>query len=128
MSGVKESRMEGLVSEEERSRSGALDGRPEGGREVRWSARRKEEVVLRLLRGEGLDALARETGQAAGTISRWREDFLAAGREGLKTRPAPVEERRLAEAQRKVGELAMDNDILRGLIEEMGRHPRSPRR
>src|SRR3954470_13080254 len=101
MSGVKESRMEGLVGEGERSRSGAPDGRPEGGREVRWSARRKEEVVLRLLRGEGLDALARETGQAAGTISRWREDFLAAGREDLKSRPAAVEDRRLAEAQRK---------------------------
>jgi transposase-like protein len=51
---------------------GAPDGRPEGGREVRWSARRKQEVVMRLLRGESLDALARETGQAAGTISAWR--------------------------------------------------------
>ena len=120
--------MEGSGGESERLRSGAPDGRPEGGREVRWSARRKEEVVLRLLRGEGLDALARESGQAAGTISSWREDFLAAGREGLKTRPAPMEDRRLADAQRKIGELAMDNDILRGLIEEMGRHPRSPRR
>ncbi len=120
--------MEGLVGEEERSRSGAPDGRAEGGREVRWSARRKEEVVLRLLRGEGLDALARETGQAAGTISAWREEFLAAGREGLKTRSAPVEDRRLVEAQRKIGELAMEIDILRALIEEMGRHPHRPRR
>jgi hypothetical protein len=39
-----------------------------------------------------------------------------------------VEERQLADAQRKVGELALDNDILPGLIEEMGRRPRSPRR
>jgi transposase len=120
--------MEGRGGGGERSRSGAPDGRPEGGREVRWSARRKEEVVLRLLRGESLDALARETGQAAGTISGWREEFLAAGREGLKSRPRPIEERALADAQRKVGELALDNDILRGLLEEMGRHPRSPRR
>jgi hypothetical protein len=114
--------------EDGRVRSGAPDGRPKGGREVRWSARRKEEVVLRLLRGESMDALARETGQAAGTISSWREEFLAAGREGLKSRPRPVEERQLADAQRKIGELALDNDILRGLLEEMGRHPRSPRR
>ena len=128
MSGVKESWMEGLVGEAERSGCGAPDGRLEGGREVRWSARRKEELVLRLLRGEGLDALAGETGQAAGAISSWREHFLAAAREGLKIRPAPVEDRRLAGAQRKVGELALDNDILRGLIEEMGRNPRSPRR
>ena len=84
MSGVMEVGMDGSG---QGSRSGAPDGRPEGGREVRWSARRKEEVVLRLLRGEGLDALARETGQAAGTISAWREEFLAAGREGLKSRP-----------------------------------------
>ena len=55
---------------------------------MRWSARRKEEVVLRLLRGESLDALARESGQPAGRISAWREEFLAAGREGLKSRPA----------------------------------------
>ena len=29
----------------------------------RWSAKRKQEVVLQLLRGESLDALSRETGQ-----------------------------------------------------------------
>jgi len=129
MSGVMEGRMEGSGGREtERSRYGASDGRPEGGREVRWGARRKEEVVLRLLRGEGLDALARETGQAAGTISRWREEFLAAGREGLKSRPAPVEDRRLVEAQRKIGELSMEIDILRALNEEMDRRPLRPRR
>jgi transposase len=124
MSGV----MEGPMDRSSGTRSGVPDGRPEGGREVRWSARRKQEVVLRLLRGESLDALARETGQAAGVISSWREAFLEAGQEGLKTRPQPVEDRRLADAQRKIGELALDNDILRGLLEEMGRHPRSPRR
>ena len=69
MSGVMEVGMEG-TRRAERSRSGAPDGRPEGGREVRWSARRKEEVVLRLLRGESLDALARETGQPAGRDQR----------------------------------------------------------
>lgn len=87
MSGVMEGGMDDGGGEGRSGRSGAPDGRPEGGREVRWSARRKEEVVLRLLRGEGLDALARETGQAAGAISGWREAFLAAGREGLKSRP-----------------------------------------
>jgi transposase len=128
MSGVMEGGMDGSGGEGRSARSGAPDGRPEGGREVRWSARRKQEVVLRLLRGEGLDALARETGQAAGVIAGWREDFLAAGHEGLKTRPAPVEDRRLADAQRKIGELAMDLDIAQALLEEVERRPRSPRR
>src|SRR5512134_4088331 len=128
MSGVMEGRMESSSGQGERSRSSEPSGRPEGGREGRWSARRKEEVVVRLLRGESLDGLARETGQAAGTLSRWREDFLAAGREGLKSRPAPVEDRRLADAQRKIGELSMEIDILRALNEEMDRRPHRPRR
>jgi transposase len=97
----------GSGGETEWSRSGAPDGRPGGGREMRWSARRKEEVVRRLLRGEGLGALARETGQVAGTIGRWREAYLAAGREGSRSRRAPVEDRRLVEAQRKIDELSM---------------------
>jgi hypothetical protein len=46
MSGVREVRMEGLEL-----RFGAPSGEPEASREVRWSARRKEQVVLRLLRG-----------------------------------------------------------------------------
>src|SRR4051812_13883393 len=128
MSGVRKAVLGASEDSSLGSRSGAPDGRPEGGREVRWSARRKREVVLRLLRGESLDALARETGQAAGTISAWREAFLEGGQEGLKSRPRPVEERQLADAQRKIGELALDNDILRALVEEMGRRPRLPRR
>jgi hypothetical protein len=98
-----------------------------GEREVRWSARRKEGLVMRLLRGESLDLLARETSQPAGRISAWREEFLAAGREGLKVRPLPVEDFSLREAQRKVGELSMENDILKALLEKKG-HPQSPRR
>jgi transposase len=104
-----------------------VEQRAVGERETRWSARRKEGVVMRLLRGESLDLLARESGQPAGRISAWREEFLAAGREGLKARPVPVEDVSLREAQRKVGELSMEVDILKALLEKQG-HPQSPRR
>jgi transposase len=119
MSGVMEAGMGG----EQRAERAAG-----GKREVRWSVRRKEEVVRRLLRGESLDLLARETGQPAGRIAAWREDFLAAGREGLKARPRPVEERELSEAQRKIGELSLELDIARALFEEVEHRPRRPRR
>ncbi len=122
MSGVREVGMEGSGL-----RSGAASGEPEASREVRWSARRKEQVVLRLFRGESLDLLARETGQPAGRIASWREEFLAAGREGLKSRPLPAEERALQDAQRKIGELSMQVDILEALLEKKG-HPQWPRR
>jgi transposase-like protein len=59
--------------------SSARSDEPEARSEVRWSARRKEGVVMRLLRGESLDLLARETNQPAGRIASWRVEFLAAG-------------------------------------------------
>ncbi len=123
MSSVMEVGMGGAQDDGQR-----VEQRAVGERETRWSVRRKEGIVMRLLRGESLDLLARETGQPAGRISMWREEFLAAGREGLKARPAPVEDRRLADAQRKVGELTMELDILRALNDEMDRRPPFPRR
>ena len=62
-----------------RSATGSERSAPAAGAEVkRWSANRKKEVVLRLLRGEPLDALSRELGVetyrhwSAGAIVRWR--------------------------------------------------------
>ena len=76
MSRVTEGRME-----QGRGHSGARSDEPEARSEVRWSARRKEEVVLRLLRGESLDLLARETGQAAARSARGgRSSWPLAGR------------------------------------------------
>ena len=122
MSRVTEAGMDGAWEDVQRTEQRAV-----GEREVRWSARRKEGVVMRLLRGESLDLLARESGQPAGRIASWREEFLAAGREGLKARPAPIEELALREAQRKVGELSMEVDILKALLDKKG-PPQSPRR
>jgi transposase len=123
MSRVTEAGMDGALEEDVQR----VEQRAVGERETRWSARRKEGVVMRLLRGESLDLLARESGQPAGRISAWREEFLAAGREGLKARPLPVEDFTLREVQRKVGELSMEVDILKALLEKQG-HPQSPRR
>ena len=82
----------------------------------RWSAKRKQGVVLRLLRGESLDALSRETGQPASVLSGWRDEFLEAGMVGLKRRtddPKVVAlERELKRAKRLVGDLMMDKELL----------------
>ena len=82
----------------------------------RWSAKRKQEVVLRLLRGERLDALSRETGQPAAVLSRWRDEFLEAGLAALKRRTEDPKvaalEKALQRAQRLVGDLMMDKELL----------------
>jgi transposase len=50
----------------------------------RWSAGKKMEVVLRLLRGEPLEVLSRELGVEAHRLAAWRDDFLEGGKEALK--------------------------------------------
>lgn len=84
----------------------------DGGR-GRFSARRKAEAVLRLLRGEELDALSRELGVTAAILAQWRERFLAAGRAALKSRPEDERDEEVRRLQAKVGEITMENELLR---------------
>src|SRR2546427_12022175 len=72
----------------------------------RWSVQRKTEVVLRLLRGEALDAVSRESQVPAHELESWKRIFLEQGARGLKTRSDP-EERELTLARAKIGELMM---------------------
>ena len=78
----------------------------------RFSARRKTEAVLRLLRGEDLDSLSRELGVVAATLSGWRDAFLDGGTAAMKSRPADDRDELVARLQAKVGQLTMDNELL----------------
>jgi len=70
-------------------------------KEVRWSVRRKTDAVMRLLRGADLDTVSRELRVEAHRLAAWRDEFIAAGQEGLKERPTDPTERRLREAERR---------------------------
>ena len=50
----------------------------------RWSASRKRDVVLRLLRGESLDAVSREVGVEVYRLEAWKARALAGMELGLK--------------------------------------------
>jgi len=56
----------------------------------RWSAKAKTEVVLRLLRGEAVEAVSREIQVPAHEIEAWRQRFLEGrgGSSGGPVRPA----------------------------------------
>jgi transposase len=88
----------------------------------RWSAGKKTEAVLRLLRGEPLETLSRELGVEAHRLAAWRDDFLEGGKEALKgQRPdRSADDRALRQAERKVGQLTMENEILRVAAEKRG--------
>jgi transposase-like protein len=78
----------------------------------RFSARRKTDAVLRLLRGEDLDTLSRELGVIASTLSTWRDSFLDGGTAAMRSRPADEKDELVARLQAKVGQLTMDNELL----------------
>lgn len=96
----------------------------------RWSSKRKADVVLRLLRGEELDALSRELGVKTATLAGWRDDFLAGGEASLLARKTSSEEGAIKRLQAKVGEITMANELLEEkirILEEGHGSPRSRR-
>ncbi len=85
----------------------------------RMSARRKQETVLRLLRGEDLELVSRELGVTAAELSGWRDQFLAGGEASLKSRPADARDAEIDRLQAKVGELTMTTELLEAKIERL---------
>ena len=100
---------------------GALEGArsatgsaPSAAAEVkRWSAGRKKQVVLRLLRGESVDALSRELAVPIFRLEEWRDRALTGIDVGLKERENDPIEQQLNDANRRIGELVMEVEILR---------------
>lgn len=104
-------------------------GSASGAAEVkRWSSGRKRSVVLRLLRGESVDSVSREVGVTIAELEQWRELALAGMEAGLKSRTSDPLEARLNDAVRRVGELSMENEILRKERELQTRRPLTARR
>ena len=88
----------------------------------RFSAQKKTEVVLRLLRGEALDLLSRELGLPAARLAPWREAFLTAGQEALKKQPLDNRDREIGRLRAKLGEATMDMELLREKIARLETH------
>ena len=82
------------------------------GERGRFTSKRKTEAVLRLLRGEDIDAVSRELGVTAATLSGWREDFLEAGQASLKSRKKDQRDEEIDRLKKMVGELTMDKELL----------------
>jgi hypothetical protein len=55
-------------------------------------------------------------------LAAWRDEFLEAGKQGLKGQRADrsQEDRQLKDAERKVGQLTLENEILRAAAEKRG--------
>jgi transposase len=53
----------------------------------RMSARRKQETVLRLLRGEDLELVSRDLAVTAAELSGWRDQLVPGRRRGVAEEP-----------------------------------------
>lgn len=98
------------TAEGERSSTGAA---PEV---KRWSANRKKEAVLRLMRGEPVDALSRELSIEIYRLEEWREKALQGIDTALKSRENDPLTAELDAAMRRIGEISMENELLRERI------------
>lgn len=81
--------------------------------EKRWTMGRKRAAVLRLLRGEAVDDVSRDLGVEIYKLELWRERALAAMEEGLRERGGDPLEAELDVAKKRIGELSMENELLK---------------
>ena len=79
----------------------------------RWSASRKRDVVLRLLRGESLDTVSRAVGVELYRLEAWQARALAGLERGLKAQAGEPLAAELDAAKRHIGELSMEIELLR---------------
>ena len=95
----------------------------------RITANMKQEIVLRMLRGEALDILSRELDIPAEKLSRWRETFIQAGIEGLKTKPNSPEANENRMLKQIIGEKSVEIELLYQKVDklEAGLLPKSKR-
>lgn len=83
----------------------------------RWTAKRRKEVVLELLRGQTTAAeAARKHGLTVAEVQEWHEKALLAMENGLRSHPKDEEalrEEQIKRLKQKVGDLVMDLDVLK---------------
>ena len=99
--------------------AGAAPARPQAGGGQRFSAKRKVAAVTRLLRGEPLEIVAREMNVTAAKLSEWRDKVLLGAESGLKERERDARDEEIARLKAKVGEITMDNELLRDKIRRL---------
>ena len=103
---------EGAPERSRKAGAGAPSG-VDGNGPKRFSVQRKMAVVARLLRGEPLELVVRETNVSIGRLSEWRDRALTGAVTALKERERDDRDDEIARLKAKVGEITMDNELLR---------------
>jgi transposase-like protein len=83
----------------------------------RWTAKRRMTLVVSLLKGEtSVAEAARKHGLTVAEVEDWRQKFLLGAENALRSRPRDEEalkDAQIKQLKQKIGDLVLDNDILR---------------
>ncbi|HZJ03188.1 MAG TPA: DUF1153 domain-containing protein, partial [Thermoleophilia bacterium] len=83
----------------------------------RWTAKRRSALVLSIIRGEtSVQEAARKHGLTVAEVEDWREKFLLAAENALRTKPRDEDaqkDEQIKKLKQKVGELVLDIDIIK---------------
>ena len=83
----------------------------------RWTANRKRDVVLEILKGrKTIVDVAREHDLKQSEIQQWIETFISFGTQALKVNPKSMEavyQKELKRHREKIGELVLPIDVLK---------------
>jgi transposase len=91
-------------------------------KQKRRMAGTKEAVVLRLLHGEDMETVSRESGFGLHELKKWSDQYKRGGREALKRHPGIADE--LEQARQLIAKQALELELIkkaRALAE--GRRP-----
>lgn len=87
------------------------------GKVERWTSKRRMALIVSILRGEtSVQEAARKHGLTVAEVEDWKEKFLAAGENALRSRPKEEDafkDEQIRKLKQKVGELVLDMDILK---------------
>src|SRR3954468_13547333 len=115
--------LEGAPERSPKAGVGAASG-VDGNGPKRFSVQRKIAIVARLLRGEPLDLVARQTNVSIARLTEWRDRALAGAATALKERERDDRDDEIARLKSKVGEITMDNELLNAKIAALeGKRP-----
>ena len=100
----------------------AMETKSKNEKEVRkrWTAGRKKEAVLRLLKGEAIDSVSRDLGVEIGQLESWRALVLERMELVLKDRSEEPLSQELEEAKKQIGQLHMEVELLRTKVAKKG--------
>ncbi len=95
----------------------------------RWTSKRRSALVLSIVRGDTSAAeAARKHGLTVAEVEDWKEKFLTAAENALRSRPRDEEsskDQEIKTLKQKVGELVIDLDILREAVKNRPFDPRT---